>query len=108
MTTPNYAYYATLIKVVDGDTIDVVVDMGFRVKCDQRLRLLDVNTPERGQPGFKEATEYVRDALAGKLLVVSTVKSDSFGRYLATVWAHPDTTSVNDQLLEQGLAVPYA
>lgn len=104
MTTDNLFHYrARLLRVVDGDTIDVMLDLGFQTHCSQRLRLLRVDTPERGQPGHHEAT-----AITGHLLdtaaeiVVRTVKKDSFGRWLAEVWA--DGASVNDALIARGWA----
>ncbi len=54
-----YQYKARIIKVVDGDTVDAEVLLGFDVKITLRLRLLGINTPERGQPGYKEASNAV-------------------------------------------------
>lgn len=111
-----YFYKAEVDRVVDGDTIDVTIDMGFKCFCKQRLRLLDYDTPERGEPGYiqsakKLAGHFVDEALphngfspgarakACELLItgsdfgprpiitVQTVKSDSFGRWLAYIWA---------------------
>ena len=54
-----YQYSATVYNVVDGDTIDVVVDLGFKITTKQRLRLNGIDTPEKGQPGFNEAKEWL-------------------------------------------------
>lgn len=82
-----YAYRANLLRAVDGDTIDVMLDLGFYVSNAQRLRLLGYDTPERGQPGFAESTAELNRVLALGSLVVQTTKRDSFGRWLAKVWA---------------------
>jgi len=44
--------------VVDGDTVDALVDLGFKIQTIQRLRLARVNTPERSQPAYTEAKEF--------------------------------------------------
>lgn len=90
-----YFYYAQLNRIVDGDTIDVTMDMGFKTFCKQRLRLLDYDAPERNEPGFQEAKEALTQVLTeASQLLVHTIKPDSFGRWLAMVWA--DDTDVTD------------
>ena len=51
-----YTYLATVDRWVDGDTVDMVIDLGFRMSTHQRFRLLGVDTPERGEPKWAEAT----------------------------------------------------
>lgn len=116
----SYRYKARVLRVVDGDTLDVLVDMGFGCMCTQRLRLLGVNTPElrprKGTAAEKEdekrraiqATEYVERVLPNNI-IIDTEKDDAFGRYLAEIyffdsgqWSH-----LNALLLEKGHAVPY-
>ena len=58
-----YEYKATVDRVVDGDTVDFIVDLGFSVKIKIRGRLAGVDTPERGQPDFLTATSKCRDLL---------------------------------------------
>jgi micrococcal nuclease len=77
--------HVTLDRVIDGDTIDVIIDVGFRFTTRQRLRLLELDTPERGQPLWRESTAHLRRLLADHPLTVTTVKQDSFGRWLAYV-----------------------
>ena len=84
----SYTYeHVTLLRVVDGDTIQVSIDVGFRFQTTQILRLLELDTPERGQAGFLEAKAKLQAVLQPWLgrLVVTTVKQDSFGRWLAHV-----------------------
>lgn len=103
-------------KVVDGDTVDLVLgrDIGFYVTtmATVRVRLLNINAPERGKPGAAEATDYVRSWLqanAGRARA-STHKADSFGRWLAYVYVARDdgtVSSLNDDLVAAGHAEVY-
>lgn len=113
-----YDYPVLAVKrVVDGDTVDLVVgrNIGFHVTASAtiRFRLLDVDTPERGKPGYVEAADFVKLWLEnhhGKVRC-STHKDDSFGRWLAYVYvlrADGTADSLNDALLAGGYAVPYA
>lgn len=92
----SYLYeHVTLLRVIDGDTIQVAIDVGFRFQTVQTLRLLDLDTPERGQPGFLEASARLRMLLVGPRLKVQTVKQDSFGRWLCHIWVGDDLTPVS-------------
>lgn len=75
-----------VLKVVDGDTLDCRIDLGLHLSAALRFRILGLDTPERGQPGWKEATDYVRAWLDGRDLAVETYKTDSFGRWLGNVY----------------------
>lgn len=98
-------------RVVDGDTIDLVIDVGFKMTTVQRVRLLGIDTPERGEPGWAEATEFTKnwlDTWQGKIRV-ETHKTDSFGRYLAYLYAKTDVRrqALNVELVSSGHAKPY-
>jgi endonuclease YncB( thermonuclease family) len=90
MTTPIYRYEnCTLIRVVDGDTFIATLDVGFNFTTTQRIRLMGCDMPERHQPGGREATLHLKNYLElAQRLVITTVKQDSFGRWLA--WVHRD------------------
>lgn len=98
--------YVVVINVVDGDTIDCIVDLGFSIKYFQRFRLLGVDTPERGQPGYDDAKNYLIQRVLNRDIVLHSTKQDKYGRYLATVIV--DGSSVNQELLDLGLARIYA
>ena len=91
MHNTSYIYRARINRVVDGDTFDATVDLGFHTYGRHRFRLYDVDTPERGQPGYKEATEKLRELLTeaadehGNILIFSR-KSGKYGRWIATVY----------------------
>lgn len=106
-------------KVVDGDTVDLVLakDIGFRVivQTTQRFRLLNVNTPERGQEGWAEATDFVKSWFAayGPVARCSSHKTDNFGRWLAYIYVPEDPStgrpfqSLNDDIISAGHGVVY-
>jgi micrococcal nuclease len=87
-TDPRFYTYkvAGVVRVVDGDTVDLQLDLGFHTRSVQRFRLLNVDTPERGQPGWAECTDFLKFWLATHSnLTALTFKTDSFGRWLALI-----------------------
>jgi micrococcal nuclease len=123
-----YEYRANVIRVVDGDTLHVDVDLGCDCHTMLTLRLDGVNAPEHGTPEGEAATAYVENwvhdhAGSGGAVVVQTVKDrrEKFGRYLATVlgWSEAvdaserdtlgvvPTRNLNTMLVENGHAVEY-
>jgi micrococcal nuclease len=84
----------------------LIVDLNFRIYVDLRFRVLGIDTPERGKPGWAEATAFGNTfAPVGSKVAIRSHKSDSFGRWLAEV--EVDGISYAGQLLEYELAVPY-
>ena len=113
--TNLYNYRAKCTNVIDGDTIDADVDLGFDVWIKTRFRLLGIDTPET-YGVKKESAEYAAGMLAkarttelmlGKLITVVTEKdrTEKYGRYLATVYV--DGVNVNETLIKEGLAKIY-
>lgn len=99
-----YDYRATLVRVVDGDTVRLDLDLGFyEWRHDQSYRLLRVNAPEMSTPEGVAAKAWLETFLAGKNLAAHTEKSDHFGRYLVELMA--DGLSVSDALVAAGQAV---
>jgi micrococcal nuclease len=106
-----------VLKVVDGDTIDVDIDLGFSISYSQRLRLAGIDTPEsRTTDKFEktlglESKEYLKSKLKdSKLIIVKTEKPDSsekYGRILGWVYVNGDTKSLNEQMIEDGYAWGY-
>lgn len=117
MPAEIFVFRARAVRVVDGDTCDLIVDLGFRMTTTQRFRLLGIDTPEMNATDLKERERAVAatQALVGMLssgagdwpLLVRTQKADSFGRWLAEIWVEATGTSVNASLLLQGYAVPF-
>lgn len=106
-----------ITSVVDGDTIDVDIDLGFNVSFSQRVRLAGIDTPEsRTKDKFEkslglEAKEYLKTKLKdAELVVIKTEKPDSsekYGRILGWLYVNGDTVSVNDHMIEDGYAWGY-
>lgn len=99
-------YYAEINEVNDGDTVHAVIDLGFNLRTEQRLRLEGIDAPELGVPGGTEAREFLKDRVlkSGGRVLLKIGKQDKFNRYLAYVWV--DGKSVNQELIDSGHAVP--
>ncbi len=103
--------------VVDGDTIDVDIDLGFSVSFSQRVRLAGIDTPESRTTDKAEkalgieAKEYLKSKLKdAKEVVIKTEKPDSsekYGRILGWLYVDGNTVSINDQMIEDGYAWGY-
>ena len=113
-----YDYKATRGRVVDGDTVDLNIDLGFDVWLNStRVRLHHVDTPEKRTRDLLEkffgylATDFVLDKLinASKITVKTTLdgRLDKYGRILGVICVGDDETSINDQLIELKYAVLY-
>jgi micrococcal nuclease len=115
MISPNYIYKAFVKNVIDGDTIDAEIDLGFNIKIIHRLRLNRINTFEtRGTSGETKSLalagkEFTKTKLLNKEIIIKTQKSDAFGRYLAEVWYFEGENQINicDELLSLNLAILY-
>lgn len=107
-----YTYRATVDRWVDGDTVDMLVDLGFRMTTHQRFRLLGdaetpiIDTPERGEPRYAEARQVAESVHPpGAAVVIVTEKplsGDKYGRYLVLL------PEVNAALRAAGLVKPRA
>ncbi|USK77736.1 thermonuclease family protein [Peribacillus frigoritolerans] len=69
------------------------------------MRLLGIDTPERHQKGYSEATQFVVKKCLGKPVQISTYEKDSFGRWLSVVRVNGE--NLNELLLSEGFAVQY-
>lgn len=98
-------YDAKVIRVVDGDTIDAMVNLGFNTYTHQRLRLARVDTPERNQPRFLEAKNFTESMIGGKDVVLRIGGKSKYGYYLADVMI--EGQSMSDALITAGLGRPY-
>ena len=109
----KWEYICEVTRVVDGDTIEVCIrsDMGFRVVNEtvQRIRLARIDAPERyrgteeGRAAGKAATEWLKDMIEGKTVIIRTDKvKETFNRYVAEVWF--DDENISDVLVDAGHA----
>ena len=113
-----YEYYVRKVEnVVDGDTIDVLIDLGFDILFQSRVRLAGIDTPESRTKDLKEkalgleSKEYLKKHLKdAKSVVIKTEKMNStekFGRILGWIYVNGDTESVNDKMINDGYAWGY-
>ena len=106
-----------VLKVVDGDTIDVVIDLGFDISFTSRVRLAGIDTPESRTTDAREkilgveVKEYLKKALEGATdILIRTEKADSsekYGRILGWLFVNKETGSLNMELVNKGYAWSY-
>jgi micrococcal nuclease len=106
-----------LYKVVDGDTIDVDIDLGFNISYYQRVRLAGIDTPESRTTdknekalGLEVKKRLDETLKAATKIVIRTEKPDStekYGRILGWVFVDDQKTSVNENLIKDGFAWEY-
>lgn len=108
-----YTYEASLIRVVDADTIILDLDRGFKDHSIKTIRLSRVDAPEiRGEEKEqgKVAKQWVEETLSkSDRLTIQSQKLDAFGRSIAELWYWEGDRWINlsDELLEKGLARKY-
>ena len=117
-----YNFRVTEIKkVLDGDTIDVIIDLGFDLAKTERVRIAGVDTPEKRTRNLEEkalgidATEWLKDKLEGAIdgdddLVIRTELVGGVGKYgrlLGWLYIGDATVSLNEQMIDEGYAWPY-
>lgn len=101
-----FEYRGAVFNVVDGDTLDVEVDLGFKISTKQRIRLAHVDTPERGQEKYAEAKKLVEDLTLKKNVFLRTSKLSKWGYYLAEVITETGQ-DVAQVLISQNLSQKY-
>ena len=104
-------------KVVDGDTIDVDIDLGFDVSLAKRVRLAGIDTPEsRTKDSYEtklglESKDWLMHRLEfAKNIIIKTELPDStekYGRILGWLYINDEPTSINEQMIQQGYAWSY-
>lgn len=103
-----YEYNAKVIRVVDGDTVRLQIDLGFTIRWISNCRLHGLNTPELNDPNPEirikalEAKQYLIDNLPEEVKVISR-ELDKYGRPLLDVYYNGK--HLNQELLQKGLAV---
>ena len=108
-------------KVLDGDTIDVIIDLGFDLAKTERVRIAGVDTPEKRTRNLEEkalgidATEWLKDKLEGAIdgdddLVIRTELVGGVGKYgrlLGWLYIGDSDLSLNEEMIGEGYAWPY-
>lgn len=103
---PVYVYRAQALRIIDGDTYVLRIDLGFRCFVDLEARLHGVNTPELSTDAGKQALAFVSELIGvgGELVVQSYRDKRSFARWVVDVWL-PDGRDVASELVIAGHAV---
>ena len=101
-----------IVKIVDGDTVDVEIDLGFSLTKKERVRLAGIDTPESRTRDLEEkaegllAKDYLKAMLKNtKNLKVRTAKDGKYGRMLG--WFYDNELSINFKMIEDGYAWEY-
>ena len=107
----------TISKVVDGDTIDADIDLGFDISLTKRIRLAGIDTPESRTTNIKEkamgleSKEWLKKTLEGaKDILIKTELPDStekYGRIIGHLFINGQETSLNNQMITSGYALAY-
>ena len=114
-----YEYNCKVKRVVDGDTMDVILDLGFDVHHAVRVRMAGIDTPESRTRDKDEKARgklskaFLKESIKGKKIVLKTKIKDSkgkFGRVIAEVWAEFEKGSlrnINELMIKECYAVKY-
>lgn len=105
----TYEYRCSLVRVTDGDTMVVTIDLGFRLTATMPIRLYGLNCPEKRTAEGKVVKQWVTDWFtAHPTLSVMTYKDpEKYGRWLGVIIPIPDGTSLNQELLDGDMAKPW-
>ncbi len=103
-----------VVKIVDGDTVDVIIDLGFNLSKKERIRLAGIDTPESRTRDLEEkamgleAKDYLTNKIeACDALRVKTEKDGKYGRMLGHFFCDNIEGSLNNLMIEAGYAWPY-
>jgi micrococcal nuclease len=126
MTDQVYYYQAKVIKVIDGDTVEVEIDLGFGISKKFKARLWGINTPEISKSRSKEEKakgleskarleQWLKDnSTDNKILIKShdgkQLKQEKYGRWLIEIYPtnkNINSISLNDLLVKEGYAVEF-
>jgi len=109
-----YEYKVTVDRVIDGDTVDVDVHLGFNVVLSkQRVRLHGIDTPESRTRNKEEkvrgliSKEYLKNICESSSIRLQSKDRGKFGRILGVLYKDDETISINQKMCEEGFAVPY-
>jgi len=111
-----YVYKAKLDRIIDGDTVDAVIDLGFDVSVHKRIRLAGIDTPESRTRDLEEkkrglaSKARLEELLEGGEFVLESKEVGKYGRVLGTLIVYPKDNlplNINETLVKEGYAVEY-
>jgi micrococcal nuclease len=111
-----YHYRAKVLRVVDGDTVDVMLELGFNVSLKERVRLYGINAPEsrtrdksekvKGLAAKDFVVEWTEDRADDIVIVTRIDKRGKYGRVLGTIMTESGE-NLNELMIKEGHAVEY-
>ena len=115
MSAPSpYSYRVkNIVKIIDGDTFDCIVDLGFDVLLEARVRMYGIDTPESRTRDLEEkkfgllAKEWLTKHLSDDIIITTELDNEKgkFGRILGCVWCNG--VNINNQMIDEHMAVAY-
>ena len=115
MTQPSpYSYRVkSIVKIIDGDTFDCIMDLGFDVLLEARVRMYGIDTPESRTRDLEEkkfgllAKDWLIEHLNDDIIISTELDNEKgkFGRVLGTVWA--EGININEKMIDEHMAVRY-
>ena len=108
---PSFQFPVVITRVVDGDTVDANINLGFDITIHKRIRLTGIDTPESRTRDLEEkkrglaAKNRLIELLGNGEFILESREVGKFGRVLGTI--HVGKSNINDQLVEEGHAVEY-
>ena len=105
----NYRYKGLVTRVVDGDTYDIEVDLGFSVRRKVRFRLYGINTEEITGPNKEKGLlikNRVAELIENKIVVIQSITYDKYGRSVARIWYNQldnQLIDLSETLIKEGL-----
>ena len=106
-----YTYKAKLDRIIDGDTVDAYIDLGFDISVHKRIRLAGIDSPESRTRDLEEkerglaSKQRLTDLLKDGEFVLESKEVGKYGRVLGTL--HIDDLNINETLVQEGFAVEY-
>jgi micrococcal nuclease len=105
-----------VIRVIDGDTVDLELDLGFNLSLTQRIRLADIDAPEIRSKDLEEKKKGIEskewleeyfNQFKDEDIIVKTVKGDKYGRVLGWIYVVGEPNTINERMINEGLAKPF-
>ena len=101
-------------KIIDGDTVDISISLGFNLTTTQRIRLKGIDAAETRTKDLEEKTKGMaaKEWLEKELSrpgewIIETTKEDKYGRMLGTLYLVGEPVTVNERMLNEGIAEPF-
>jgi len=99
-------YFGQVLRVIDGDTFEVLIDLGFGVSQKFAVRLDGIDTPEKNTVKGKQALEYVKGLIENKSVVLMDCGNEKYGRARAAITL-PTGEDLTELLLEKNVGTEY-